>query len=129
MPLRACFKHLHAIPAKGFEPLQRYLMHARADAWKRTMGSPSVVFDRSIDEDIEVFCNMHKRAGLLTPHRFDVLAQLAATLQAQIPAPDLIVYVTADYEGLLRRIRSATAPPAIISFRLQLPAGTSSRPA
>ena len=64
------------------------------------MGSPSIVFDRSIDEDIEVFCNMHKRAGLLTPHQFDALAQLGATLQAQIPAPDLIVYVTADYEVL-----------------------------
>src|SRR5580693_1951658 len=34
-------------PTTGCEPLQRYLMQARADAWRKTMGMPSIVFDRS----------------------------------------------------------------------------------
>ena len=106
-------------PVDGCEPLQRYLMQARAEGWRDVQDTPYVVFDRSIDEDINVFCKMHKGNGLLTERQFDSLKQLGDTLQNRIPAPDLIVFVSADYDVLSRRIQSARVP-SVIAQTLQM---------
>jgi len=63
------FRAFASRPAANCEALQRCLMQTRFDGWRRVSDSPRIAFDRSIDEDIEVFCKMHMRAGLLTQER------------------------------------------------------------
>jgi len=107
------FRAFVSEPAVNCEPLQRHIMQARYDGWCKVSGHPKIAFDRSIDEDIEVFCKMHRRAGLLTAEQFDRLAQLGKFLQAQIPVPDLIVSVTSGQDVLRRRIQNLAGPALI----------------
>jgi len=108
------FRAFIAAPTLNCEPLQQHIMQARFDGWRNSAGAPRIAFDRSIDEDIEVFCEMHKRVGLLTRQQFDTLSKLGKSLQDQIPPPDLIVFATADREVLLRRMRNLASPSLII---------------
>lgn len=108
------FRSFATKPIEHCEALQRYVMSARLNGWRTVATSNSVVFDRSIDEDIEVFCRMHKAAGLLTQSQFDALADLANELQEQMPDPDLIVFITAESRVLLRRLREGGAPGPIV---------------
>ena len=101
-------------PTVHCEPLQHHIMQARYDGWRKVSGLPRIAFDRSIDEDIEVFCKMHRRAGLLTAEQFDRLARYGRSLQAQIPEPDLIVSVTADQDVLRARLQNLAGPALII---------------
>ncbi len=101
-------------PTANCEALQRQVIQARFDGWLRVSSAPKVAFDRSISEDVEVFCRMHMLAGLLTQGQFDSLARLGRELQNKIPAPSLIVFLTSEIDVLLRRIRNAAAPSAII---------------
>lgn len=109
----ALFRAFACHPVAGCEPLQRYLMQARAKGWTDVQDAPCIVFDRSIDEDIKVFCKMHRADGRLTQQLFESLTELGTTLQSHIPAPDLIVFVTAEYEVLLRRMQWVEGPPVI----------------
>jgi deoxyadenosine/deoxycytidine kinase len=88
-------------------------MRARLDGWKKVVGAPRVAFDRSIDEDIQVFCKMHRRAGWLSETQLEALGDFGKGLQRPIPKPDLIVFVTASPDVLLRRIRDSNGPPQI----------------
>ena len=58
---------------------------------------------------------MHKGAGLLTQMQFDTLVQFGRDLQSQIPKPDLIVFVNADRDVLLRRIQGSGAPAPVVA--------------
>jgi deoxyadenosine/deoxycytidine kinase len=100
-------------PIPNCETLQRHLMQARLDGWRKVEAAPRIAFDRSIDEDLEVFCRMHRKAGLLTDSQFASLAEFGRDLQNQIPAPDLIVFVTSDPAILSARIQDSNAPPAV----------------
>ena len=108
------FRDFVAEPVAKCESLQRHLMQSRLIRWQNISGHSRIVFDRSIDEDIEVFCRMHRRTGLLTQTQFDSLADFGRNLQDQIPKPDLIVFVTASPVALLNRIQNANGPALIV---------------
>ena len=108
------FRAFISEPAVHCEPLQRHIMQARYDGWRKVSDLPRIAFDRSIDEDIEVFCKMHRRAGLLTAEQFDRLAQYGKNLQAQIPEPDLTIFVTSDQNVLRRRMQNLAGPALIV---------------
>jgi deoxyadenosine/deoxycytidine kinase len=110
----ALFRAFISDPAANCEALQRHIMQARFDGWREVGAHTRIVFDRSIDEDIEVFCKMHQRTGLLTQEQFDMLALLGKNLQDQMPKPDLIVFVTSDQEVLFRRMQNLAGPSLII---------------
>jgi deoxyadenosine/deoxycytidine kinase len=115
------FRAFASEPIANCELLQRHLMQARLDGWRKVMGAPRIAFDRSIDEDIEVFCRLHKRTGVLTQRQFNSLAQFGRTLQVEIPNPDLIVFVNSVPEVLLRRLQNSETPaPIIKSLGLQI---------
>jgi deoxyadenosine/deoxycytidine kinase len=102
-------------PAAHCEALERHLMVARLNEWRRVAEAPVIAFDRSIDEDINVFCELHRQTGLLTRMQFEKLNGLARELQQQIPGPDLILFVTASSDVLRRRLRDANAPTPILA--------------
>jgi deoxyadenosine/deoxycytidine kinase len=108
------FRAFAADPVANCEPLQRHLMQSRINGWREVARAPRVAFDRSIDEDLEVFCRMHMRRRLLTEMQFNSLAQFGRSLQDQIPRPDLIVFVTSTPEVLFRRIQNLNSPSPIL---------------
>ncbi len=64
----------------------------------------SVVQDRSVYEDAEVFaCNLHQR-GTLDERDYATYRGLYELLAAFLPPPDLVVYLRASAETLTRRI-------------------------
>src|ERR1700751_2132209 len=108
------FRAFKQDPKGNCEELQRHLMQSRAKRWRELRSSTCLAFDRSIDEDLEVFCRMHVFAGLLTSRQFEDLAKLATTLQAEIPPPDLILFLPAESDVLSRRIQHGGAPKVIV---------------
>src|SRR5688572_2757689 len=52
-------------PASHCRELQEAIVRSRHSQWSQVV-APRVAFDRSIDEDIHVFCEMHHRLGYLT---------------------------------------------------------------
>ena len=87
-------------------------MRARFERWA---GLPAdrrraVVFDRSVDEDAEVFCALYRELGLLDAAQHRRLRALAAELQAALPRPDLIVHMAPGRQALATRVTEATHP-------------------
>lgn len=64
----------------------------------------SVIQDRSIYEDAEVFARNLYLQGHMSPRDYDTYYALYQTLTASIPAPDLILYLRANTDTLLSRI-------------------------
>jgi len=65
----------------------------------------SVVQDRSVYEDAEIFArNLHQQ-GNMTDRDYGVYRELYEVLVSFLPAPDLVVYLRASVETLLARIR------------------------
>lgn len=65
----------------------------------------SVVQDRSVYEDAEIFaCNLY-RQGNMVDRDYRSYRELYETLTQFLPPPDLVIYLRASTETLLRRIR------------------------
>jgi deoxyadenosine/deoxycytidine kinase len=65
----------------------------------------SVVQDRSVYEDAEIFaCNLY-RQGNMAERDYRSYRELYETLTQFLPPPDLVIYLRASTETLLRRIR------------------------
>ena len=115
------FKAFISDPNAYCASLQHEIMQARFDGWQRVSSASRVAFDRSIDEDIEVFCQMHWQHGRLSRDQLEALADFGRSLQKQMPEPDLILFITSDQEVLLRRIEDLTRPRLILdSLRDQI---------
>jgi deoxyadenosine/deoxycytidine kinase len=99
-PLMAAFAN---DPVRNGERLQAEIMRRRKAAWRAVADSDRVVFDRSISEDVEVFCRLHAAEGRLLDKQFARLASLSAELQSDMPRPDLIVFATANIDVLTAR--------------------------
>ncbi len=96
-------------------------MRARYAQWQRLPGERRVVFDRSVDEDIFVFCQMHHALGYLDANALSRLERLAGDLKAALPSPDLIVYLSVKEEELRRRMAIVGHPKHIVdSLDVQL---------
>jgi deoxyadenosine/deoxycytidine kinase len=64
----------------------------------------SVVQDRSIYEDAEVFaCNLYHQ-GYINQRDFDTYHTLYQSLSDSLPPPDLVIYLRASVDTLVRRI-------------------------
>jgi deoxyadenosine/deoxycytidine kinase len=62
-------------PARHCAGLQEQIIRSRFNGWKRLTHSRGIVFDRSIDEDVHVFCQMHFERGLLSKNEFTRLTE------------------------------------------------------
>jgi deoxyadenosine/deoxycytidine kinase len=108
------FQAFRTEPMANCAALQRAIMESRLRGWQQTASS-SVAFDRSISEDIGVFCQLHHEAGLLTTAELDSLQTAAAELELQLPRPNLIVFLTAQRDVLRARIAQGGHPETIVS--------------
>ncbi len=94
--------------------LQEKIMRSRYEAWRGLSDASRVVFDRSIDEDIHIFCQMHRELGLLDDRQYERLDYLASNLQGMMPVPDLIVYMCPELRILVERVTELTHPSQIV---------------
>lgn len=81
-----------------------FLMH-RTKSHRALMDDPfSVVQDRSLYEDAEVFArNLHER-GSMSGRDWETYRELYRTLTTLLPAPDLVIYLRASVSTLRKRI-------------------------
>ena len=108
------FAAFQADPARHCAALQEQIIRSRFESWKRLINSPRIVFDRSIDEDINVFCKMHFELGLVTESEFSELKGIANTLQRSIPEPDLILFMHPSAAVLSSRVTASSHPDVIV---------------
>lgn len=93
------------MPAWAFHSQVFFLSH-RLRIQKEIMRYPgSVIQDRSIYEDAEVFAHNLYQQGSLTPRDYETYRELYLTLTEFIPPPDLMIYLRATPQTLIDRIR------------------------
>lgn len=65
----------------------------------------SVIQDRSVYEDAEIFAANLYEQGAIDPRDYSVYRELYQAVSAVLPPPDLILYLRAEVETLQKRIR------------------------
>lgn len=85
--------------------LQRYFLLARSIANERIAMAPhSVIQDRSIYEDMEVFATLQARRGYFTPAQIERYHAFCALLDDELVPPDLLVFLRCSLPTLRERI-------------------------
>lgn len=72
--------------------------------------SGTVIQDRTVYEDAEVFARNLFDQGLMSPRDYRVYRQLYEVMRDLVPPPTLVVYLRASVETLLRRIAQRGRP-------------------
>lgn len=96
-----------------YEDMQTWAFHSqvfflsrRLRTHRQLLDHPtSVIQDRSIYEDAEVFAGNLHHQGLLTGRDFETYRALYQVLSEFLPPPDLVVYLRASVPTLLDRIQ------------------------
>jgi deoxyadenosine/deoxycytidine kinase len=92
------------MPRWAFHSQIFFLMHRIRTHRALMDDSHSVVQDRSIYEDAEIFARNLTNQGIMSPRDWASYYQLFQTVSGLLPAPDLIVYLRASVPTLRRRI-------------------------
>ncbi len=96
-----------------YEDMERWSFHSQIyflsrrlrHHWQLLQRADSVVQDRTVYEDAEVFaCNLHQR-GWMDGRDYESYSELYQVVTAVLPPPDLIVYLRASVPTLEERIR------------------------
>ncbi len=98
--------------ADFYQDMARYAFHSqifflsrRLRHHRRLLDFPgSVVQDRSVYEDAEIFARALYEQGHINPRDYGTYRELYEVLTQFLPAPDLVVYLRASVPTLLRRI-------------------------
>jgi deoxyadenosine/deoxycytidine kinase len=92
------------MPAWAFHS-QLFFLSYRVRSHRALMDDPhSVVQDRSLYEDAEVFArNLYER-GTMSERDWSTYSGLYKTMTELLPAPDLVIYIKASVETLMSRI-------------------------
>ena len=85
---------------------QTYFLSNRLKVYGDLLECPnSVILDRSLYEDAEVFARNLYLQGLMTQRDYETYETIYRTLLRFLPTPDLVVYLRASVSTLLNRIR------------------------
>jgi deoxyadenosine/deoxycytidine kinase len=86
--------------------LQVYFLSHRFHTHKKIIESKkSVIQDRSIYEDVEIFAKNLFRMGRMEKRDYNNYASLFKEMTSYLRAPDLVVYLKADVKTLIAQIR------------------------
>jgi len=87
--------------------LQVFLLSKRFALQKKiTQSGHSVVQDRTIYEDTEIFARILYRRGMMSERDYRNYRDLFATMAEYLRPPDLILYMRAEPETILERIQT-----------------------
>ncbi len=85
---------------------QVFFLANRLRALQELAGHPtSVIQDRSVYEDAEVFAHNLNRQGHMSDRDYATYRELYGSLAAFLPAPDLVIYLRASVDTLHQRIQ------------------------
>ena len=85
---------------------QIFFLTRRLRAHKDLINHPgSVIQDRSVYEDAEVFAHNLYRQGQISPRDYRTYQELYQVLTEFLPPPDLVIYIRASVDTLTERIR------------------------
>lgn len=91
--------------------LQIFFLGHRAQQYLDLAGGPqSAILDRSIYEDAHIFARALHYLGNLNERDYHSYRRVFELVVANLPAPDLLIYLRAPVEVLLDRIRSRGRP-------------------
>lgn len=79
---------------------KRFILHREISE-----GASTVVQDRSIYEDAEIFAVNLRSIGMMDDRDYDNYRALYAAMTSYLQPPDLLIYLRADLETLQRQIR------------------------
>ena len=86
--------------------LQIYFLHKRFEMHQKMSVSPmSVIQDRTIYEDLEIFARNLYQLGELPQRDWDNYRGLFKVMTSYLKKPDLIIYLKADTDTLISRIK------------------------
>ena len=86
--------------------LQIYFLHKRFEMHQKMSASPmSVIQDRTIYEDLEIFAKNLYQLGELPQRDWDNYCGLFKVMTSYLKKPDLIIYLKADTDTLISRIK------------------------
>lgn len=87
--------------------LQVFFLSSRFNHQRRIEGLPhSIVQDRSIYEDAEIFARNLYEMGLMSTRDFENYTQLFQIMTSYLKAPDLLVYLRATTPTLVKHIQA-----------------------
>ncbi len=85
---------------------QIYFLGHRLRVYRELTDCPgSVVLDRSLYEDAEIFAHNLYENGTMTRRDYDTYEALYQSLLSFLPAPDLVIYLRSSVATLVERIR------------------------
>jgi len=85
--------------------LQTYFLYHRYCSLKSAEENESTVFDRSIYEDKEIFARNLFETGKMSDREFKAYVTMFDSMIEYLKKPDLLVYIDADVDTILARIR------------------------
>ena len=86
--------------------LQIFFLHKRFEMHQKMSASlMSVIQDRTIYEDLEIFARNLYQLGKLSQRDWDNYCGLFKVMNSYLKKPDLIIYLRADTDTLLSRIK------------------------
>ena len=94
------------MPAWSFHSQIFFLSHRLRSHDELAKHPTSVIQDRSVYEDAEVFAQNLFRQGHIQKRDYQTYCELYETVIGFLPPPDLVIYLRASAETLLRRIES-----------------------
>ena len=87
--------------------LQIFFLHKRFEMHQKMSASlTSVIQDRTIYEDLEIFARNLYQLGKLSQRDWDNYRGLFKVMNSYLKRPDLIIYLKADTDTLLSRIKN-----------------------
>lgn len=75
-----------------------------------TASARTVVLDRTIYEDAEIFARNLYRAGHMSKRDWQTYTELYDAMKAALQPPDLLIYLRCDVRGIRHRIRTRGRP-------------------
>lgn len=90
--------------AWAFQSQVFFLTHRLRSHFQLSLRTSSVIQDRSLYEDAEVFARNLYLQGDIAPRDYQTYRELYETASQFLPAPDLVVYLRASVPTLLNRI-------------------------
>jgi len=84
---------------------QMFFLGKRLEHHRKLADYPgSVVQDRTVYEDAEIFAENLYRQGAMSDRDYETYCNLYHAVKAFLPSPDLVIYLKADVNTLLRHI-------------------------
>ena len=89
----------------GFHSQVYFLSHRLRVYRELSLSKSSVILDRSLYEDAEIFARNLYTSGVMSKRDYETYEALYRSLSHFLPTPDLMIYVRASVDTLVERVK------------------------